>query len=287
MISFFIACMRWMSGWPLSRVRAVGSALGWLLWCTARSRRHIVLTNLRLCMPDVSHAERLILARAHFRLVGQSLMDRAWLWHAPESVVRSRLRWCGAPQVLEQAQPMVLFAPHFVGLDAGGAAVAMTAKQPVAFIYVTQTNPQLEAWVRQGRERWGGVKPYFRNEGVRKIIVGLKRGERLHLSPDMDLGPEDSIFVPFMGVTAATVPSLSRMTRLVGAKVVPVVTRLTAQGYDIEVGEPWSDFPSEDIHADTARMNELLAQYIAVDPAQYYWVHKRFKTRPEGEPGLY
>lgn len=287
MISFFIACMRWMSGWPLSRVRAVGSALGWLLWCTARSRRHIVLTNLRLCMPGASDAERMALARAHFRLVGQSLMDRAWLWHAPESVVRSRLRWCGIPQVLDAAQPMVLFAPHFVGLDAGGTAVAMNAKQPVAFIYVTQTNPQLEAWVREGRERWGGVKPYFRHEGIRKIIVGLKRGERLHLSPDMDLGPEDSIFVPFMGVNAATVPSLSRMTRLVGAQVVPVVTRLTPQGYDIDVGAPWSDFPSDDVQADTARMNEVLAQYITVDPAQYYWVHKRFKTRPQGEPGLY
>jgi len=287
MISFFIACMRGMADWPLSRVRAVGSALGWLLWCTARSRRHIVLTNLRLCMPEISDAERTALARAHFRLVGQSLMDRAWLWHAPEAVVRSRLRSCGVPQVLDQTQPMVLFAPHFVGLDAGGTAVAMSAKRPVAFIYVTQTNPELEAWVRQGRERWGNAKPYFRHEGIRKIIVGLKRGERLHLSPDMDLGPEDSIFVPFMGVTAATVPSLSRMAKLVGAQVVPVVTRLTAQGYDIEVGEPWLDFPSDDIQADTARMNELLAQYIAVAPAQYYWVHKRFKTRPPGEPGVY
>ena len=75
--------------------------------------------------------------------------------------------------------------------------------------------------------------------------------------------------------------------KLVGAKVVPVITRLTAQGYDVEVGEPWVNFPSDDAQADTARMNELLAQYIAVDPAQYYWVHKRFKTRPEGEPGLY
>jgi KDO2-lipid IV(A) lauroyltransferase len=287
MISFLIACMRWMASWPLSRVRAVGAGLGRLLWCFARSRRHIVLTNLQLCMPDASDAERLALARAHFRLVGQSLIDRAWLWHAPEAVVRSRLHWCGMPQVLDGAQPMVLFAPHFVGLDAGGTAVAMNAKQPVAFIYVTQTNPQLEAWVRQGRERWGHAKPYFRNQGVRKIIAGLKRGERLHLSPDMDLGPEDSIFVPFMGVNAATVPSLSRMTRLVGAQVVPVVTRLTAQGYDVEVGAPWGDFPSDDIQADTARMNEVLAQYIAVDPAQYYWVHKRFKTRPQGEPGLY
>lgn len=287
MISFFIACMRGMAGWPLSRVRAVGAGLGWLLWCFARSRRHIVLTNLRLCMPELTEAERLTLAREHFCLVGQTLIDRAWLWHAPEAVVRSRLRWCGAPEVLAAQRPMVLFAPHFVGLDAGGTAVAMNAQQSVAFIYVTQTHPELEAWVRQGRERWGHVKPYFRHEGIRKIIVGLKRGERLHLSPDMDLGREDSIFVPFMGVTASTVPSLSRMAKLVGAQVVPVVTRLTAQGYDIEVGQPWSDFPSDDPMADTERMNARLAEIIRLEPAQYYWVHKRFKTRPEGEPSVY
>ena len=287
MISLLIACMRWMARWPLPWVRAAGRGLGWLLWCFARERRHIVLTNLRLCLPSLSDDERQALARQHFLLVGQSLLDRAWLWHAPEKVVRLRLQWRGATHVLDDTQPVVLFAPHFVGLDAGGAAVAMAAKQSVAFIYVTQSDPQLEAWVRQGRERWGHAKPYFRHEGIRKIIVGLKRGERLHLSPDMDLGPEDSIFVPFMGVNTATVPSLSRMARLVGAKVVPVVTRLTPEGYDIEVGEPWANFPSEDIEADTRRMNEVLAQYILTMPAQYYWVHKRFKTRPEGEPGVY
>lgn len=287
MISLLIACMRWMARWPLPWVRAVGRGLGWALWCFARSRRHIVLTNLRLCMPDLSDAERQRLARAHFLLVGQSLLDRAWLWHAPEAVVRSRLRWCGAAHTLDENQPTVLFAPHFVGLDAGGAAVAMDAKQPVAFIYVTQSDPRLEVWVRQGRERWGHTKPYFRQEGIRKIIGGLKRGERLHLSPDMDLGPQESIFVPFMGVNAATVPSLSRMAKLVGARVVPVVTRLTPQGYDIEVGEAWAHFPGEDVQADTRRMNEQLAQYIQAMPAQYYWVHKRFKTRPEGEPGVY
>lgn len=287
MISLLIACMRGMARWPLPMLRALGWALGGLLWCFARSRRHIVLTNLRLCMPQLNEAQRKRLARQHLVRVGQSLLDRAWLWHAPPALVRSRLRWCGATQVLDETQPMVLFAPHFVGLDAGGAAVAMHAKQPVAFIYATQSNPQLDAWVRQGRERWGHARPYFRHEGIRKIMVGLKRGERLHLSPDMDLGPEDSIFVPFMGVNAATVPSLSRMSRLVGAKVVPVVTRMTAQGYDIEVGQPWADFPSDDTVADTARMNALLAGYIAAEPAQYYWVHKRFKTRPEGQAGVY
>ena len=288
MISFLIACMRWMASWPLSRVRAVGAGLGWLLWCFARSRRHIVLTNLRLCMPELTETERLALAREHFRLVGQTLIDRAWLWHAPEAVVRSRLRWCGVPEVLAAQRPMVLFAPHFVGLDAGGLAVAMQVRpSPVAFIFVAQSSDVVENWVRAGRERLGNTRPFFRHEGMRKILAGLKRGDALHLSPDMDFNREESIFVPFMGVQAATVPSLSRLSRVAGARVVPVVTRMTPAGYTIEAHTPINAFPSEDLVADTTRMNALLADFIRTMPEQYHWVHRRFKTRPEGEPGVY
>ena len=133
----------------------------------------------------------------------------------------------------------------------------------------------------------GNARPYFRHEGMRKILGGLKRGEPLHLSPDMDFNREESIFVPFMGVQAATVPSLSRLARVAGARVVPVVTRMTPAGYTIEVHAPLDHFPTEDLAADTARMNALLEGYIRTMPEQYHWVHRRFKTRPEGEPGVY
>ena len=181
-----------------------------------------------------------------------------------------------------------MFAPHFVGLDAGGLAVSM-ALQPaaVAFIFVAQSNPVVEQWVRAGRERTGNTRPYFRHEGMRKILAGLKRGDALHLSPDMDFNRGESIFVPFMGVQAATVPSLSRLARVAGARVVPVVTRMTPTGYTLEVHAPLDHFPTEDLVADTTRMNDLLADCIRTMPEQYHWVHRRFKTRPEGEPGVY
>jgi KDO2-lipid IV(A) lauroyltransferase len=115
----------------------------------------------------------------------------------------------------------------------------------------------------------------------------LRAGEILYLLPDMNFGPQESIFVPFYGVTAATVPSLSRLARLGRAKVVPVTTRMTATGYTVMVHPAWSHFPTEDLEADTARMNRTLQDYIDTMPAQYYWVHKRFKTRPPGEPPVY
>ena len=103
----------------------------------------------------------------------------------------------------------------------------------------------------------------------------------------MNFGPEESIFVPFFGVQAATVPSLPRFARLAGAQVVPVVTRMTQTGYSVEVMPAWADYPTGDPAADTATMNLRLQDFIATMPAQYYWVHKRFKSRPAGEKPVY
>ncbi len=288
MVNLLIALMRLFARLPLSWVRAAGSVLGWLLWHFAHMRRRVVLVNLQQCMPELSPAEHQALAYRHFKAFGQSVLDRSWLWHAPEDTVRQRLRWVGDVQALHTPGPLVMFAPHFVGLDAGGMAVSLGVAGPVAFIFVGQSSPKVSAWVNQGRERSGNVRPYFRHQGMRQILAGIKKGEPLHLSPDMDFGRSESIFVPFMGVEkAATVPSLSRLSKVAGARVVPVVTRMTDAGYDIEVHAPLTDFPSDDMVQDTVRMNRLLAEWVLSMPEQYYWVHKRLKTRPEGESSFY
>lgn len=287
MVRLLIAFMRLIAPLPLPLLRALGWCFGMLLLAFAHERRHVVQVNLRHCFPELSHGERAALARQHFVQVGQSLIDRAWLWHAPLQVVSQRLQWTGAVEQLAGEQPTVIFAPHFVGLDAGGLALTLHSSTPVAFIYVTQSNPDLEHWVNQGRERGGPVKPYFRHDGVKHIVTALRHGEKLHLSPDMDLGAEDSVFVDFMGVPTATVTSLSRFAKLGRAQVVPMLTRMTPAGYTIEVLPAWADFPSVDLTQDTERMNARLAEWIAAMPSQYYWVHKRFKTRPESQPALY
>ena len=288
MVHLLIAYLRMFSRLPLSWVRAAGTGLGGLLWHVAVARRRIVQVNLQKCLPEWSEAQRKALAYRHFVAFGQSVMDRAWLWHAPEATVRQRLRWVGDLDALKAPGPLVMFAPHFVGLDAGGMAVSLDVQGPVAFIFTAQSRPAVETWVREGRERSGNVRPYFRHQGMRQILAGIKKGEPLHLSPDMDFGRGESIFVPFMGVEqAATVPSLSRLSKVVGARVVPVVTRMTPEGYDIEVHAPLTDFPSADVVEDTARVNRLLADWVRTMPEQYYWVHKRFKTRPEGDPSFY
>lgn len=287
MAKVLIALMRVLAWLPLPMVRALGAVLGRVLYVFAKERRHVASTNLRLCFPQWSEAKVEHVLRQHFVCVMQSLLDRAWLWHAPVQVLEKRLQVRGDLSFLQQEGGVVVFAPHFVGLDAGGVALTLVQDLPMSSIYVPQRGKALDDWVRHGRNRNGRNRLYERHAGVKPLVAGLRQGEKLYLLPDMDFGAAESVFVPFFGVQAATLPSLSRFARLGRAQVLTVVSRMTPQGYCIEVGQPWADFPSEDVMADTERMNQVLEAQVQTMPEQYYWVHKRFKTRPPGSEPVY
>ena len=282
-----IAFMKALSGLPLSWIRARGTALGWVLYALVGGRRRVVLSNFAACFPALSEAERRQLARQTFVYFCQAWLDRAWLWHAPKAWVQRRVTLTGAVHELAGSAPTVIFLPHFIGLDAAWAATAQAMPRPSTTIYTDQSNKLVDQWILQGRQRFGHLRLFGRIEGVKPIVAALRQGQPLYLLPDMDFGPDESVFVPFYGVQTATIPSLSRFARLGRAKVVPLLPRLTATGYEVEVLPAWQDFPSNDAVADTALMNARLQTYIDTMPAQYYWVHKRFKTRPEGEPSPY
>ena len=283
-----IGFMRALAHVPLPLVRGFGAVMGRLLYTLAAPRRHVVDTNLALCFPDMPQKERRRIARETFVHVAQAWLDRSWLWHAPLAVVKPRLRLHGALHELEGDTPTIVFAPHFCGLDAGGTALSIAVRRPWTSIFTPQRDPMLNDWLEVGRTRFHGeVQVFDRTAGVKPIVAGLRKGGLLYLLPDMNFGPQESIFVPFYGVQAATVPSLSRFARLGRAKIVPVLSKLTPTGYDIEVLPAWQNFPTDDVTADTALMNERLQGYIDTVPSQYYWVHRRFKTRPAGEPPVY
>ena len=279
--------MRLIAPLPLPWLRALGAALGWLLYALAWPRRRVALVNLALCFPRRSARERRALARQSFVVFAQAWLDRSWLWHGRPEVVRARLSFSGAVDELAGTAPTILFAPHFYGLDAGGTALSQQVPRRFTSIYTPQRSAPVDAWIRAGRLRFGESRLFNRADGVKPIVSALRAGELLYLLPDMNFGPQESIFVPFFGVPAATVPSLSRFARLGRAKVVPVVTRMTPQGYEVQVHAAWTDFPTDDVEADTTRMNRELERLIDAMPAQYYWVHKRFKTRPPGAPPVY
>jgi KDO2-lipid IV(A) lauroyltransferase len=272
---------------PLPWFRALGALLGHLLFYVVPSRRHVMLTNLRLCFPEWSEDKRLAVARESFVYFAQAWLDRGWLWHASEACLRERLTLSGNVDCLLKRKPTVLFVPHFVGLDACSVAVILKYQVPMAAIATPQSNKVVDQWVRDGRMRFGCATVLQREDGIKPIIASMRRGDYLHLSPDMSFGLSESIFVPFYGQVAATVPSLSRFAKLGRARVVPMTSRLTPTGYDIVLHPEWENFPTEDAEADTLLMNQRLESLINDMPAQYFWVHKRFKTRPPGVPEVY
>ena len=279
--------MRLLSHLPLRWVRASGRALGWLLYALARSRRRVVGVNLRLCFPQLADADLRALARATFVFFAQAWLDRGWLWHGGADLLQQRLRLRGAVHELQGDAPTVIFAPHFVGLDAGWTALTRSLPRAFTTIYSNQVDPALERWILEGRQRFGRPRLFGRDDGLKPVVQALRRGQPLYLLPDMNITRQESVFVPFYGVSTATLTSLSRFAKLGRAKVVPVITELTASGYDVHVLPAWDDFPTDDLRADAATMNRRLQDYIDRMPGQYYWVHKRFKMRPAGDASVY
>ncbi len=279
--------MRVLAHVPLPALRALGWCLGQLLYVLAVPRRKVALRNLALCFPEATAAQRRRWARETFVVFCQTWLDRSWLWFAPREVVQRRVRLQGALNELEGDTPTIIFAPHFYGMDAGGTALTLHTPRAFTSIFSTHPDPAVDAWFMAGRQRFGDVRMLNRADGVKPIISNLRKGGLLYLLSDMDFGPGESIFVPFYGVPTATVPSLPRFARLGRAKVIGMYTRLTPTGYVAEITPAWEGYPSDDVEADTAQMNLRLQSYIDTMPGQYYWVHKRFKTRPAGEPSVY
>jgi KDO2-lipid IV(A) lauroyltransferase len=282
-----LGLMRALAWLPLPWLRVLGWLLGQGLHAVAARRRRIARINWALCFPESSARDTRRAVRQHFVRFAQAWLDRSWLWEAPAAVVARRLTLTGDLQALAGTRPTVLFAPHFVGMDAGWTALTVHLPRRCCGLYAAQLNPDVDRWMSQGRQRFGNPHIVAMRHGLKPLVAALRSGEPLYLLPDMDYGSRDSVFVPFFGVPAATIASLSRFARLAEAQVVPVVSRLTPQGYEVTVMPAWADYPSRDALADTALMNRRLEAFIATMPEQYYWVHKRFKTRPPGEPGFY
>ncbi|OJU90427.1 MAG: lipid A biosynthesis acyltransferase [Burkholderiales bacterium 66-5] len=284
-----IALLNALGRLPLSWLRALGALVGRLLFVLARQRRKVALRNLELCFPEMPLARRHALARETFEVFCQTFLDRGWLWSGPEALVRSRLQLTGAVHELDGETPTIVFAPHFYGMDAGGLVLPLlNTTREFTSIFATHPNPVLDGWFMAGRQRFGNVAMLNRADGVRPIIQCLRKGGLLYLLPDMDYGPADSVFVPFFAVPeVATIPSLPRFARLGRAKVMALYSRMTPEGYEAHLTPAWEHYPTDDPVADTARMNRELEAAIRRAPAQYYWVHKRFKTRPAGQASLY
>ncbi|HEY9067191.1 MAG TPA: lipid A biosynthesis acyltransferase [Burkholderiaceae bacterium] len=281
----------WLLHWlPLPVQAALGRGIGALLYAVAGTRRRIALRNLELCLPEKSPREREALAREHFGWLGRSLLERGLLFWASPARLKRLIHVEGDVTLAERSErPVMWLVPHFLALDVAGSSVLLYQKRKGISIYQEQTNELMDAVVRRGRLRLGNAEIFPRDNSAKALVRAIKKGDAFFNLPDMDFGERDAAFVPFFGVPAATLLAPSRLARALNMVVQPVIAETLpgGQGYRVQFMPAWEHFPTDDPLADTAALNRWIESEIRKNPAQYLWVHKRFKTRPNGEPSLY
>jgi KDO2-lipid IV(A) lauroyltransferase len=275
---------------PRPQLARIGEGIGLALMFLGRERRNVVRTNLKLCFPELKDEDRARLARSHFMAAGRALADSTIGW------------WSSAHRICQLARveglelfhrtlasgPTIILAPHFVGVDI--LAIRLSIEHDAISMYSQQKNPVFDRFLISRRTRFRPIRLASRQDGIKPIIRGLREGLPFFFLPDMDFGPRDAMFVSFFGVAAATVDALPRLAAVTGAVVLPVTIRLgrrPGEAYVVRVHPVWRDFPTADRVADTRRMNAFIEEIARDCPEQYYWLHKRFKTRPAGEERFY
>jgi len=288
MSALVFGLLRLLQGLPLALLAGIGNAVGMLAYGLIGERRRVARINLSKCFPELPAAQRERLARAHFRAFCRAFIERGILCWGPRERIAAIVRIEGIEH-LERVRdrPVILLAPHFVGLDMGFARLAL--EHDVAMLHSRQKDPRFEALLSKARGRFGRARLYTRQDGVRASLVALREGALYYYLPDLDYGANRAVFVPFFGVPAATVTGLSFVARETGARVVPCITTMLpgGAGYVVRFHPAWEHFPGDNEVDDARRMLAFIEDRVREAPEQYYWLHKRFKTRPPGELRFY
>lgn len=267
---------------PLSIRAFLGDRLGDLYYRINAKRRRIALINLRLCFPEWTPEYRLQVLRTHFRLAARTVFHMAILWWASERDLDAYLTIRGLEHY-EQARAtghnIVVLHGHCLALE---ASLVLSRYFPYVGFMKHLSNPVLDWAMTRGRERFGG-RVFDRSTGLRPLIRAIKEGFGASYVPDEDLGPTDSVYAPFFGVPAATLPTLGRIAMATDAVVLPCFARFLPNGRcELWIEPPLIDFPSADPLLNATRMNAAIEHAVRLMPEQYLWTMKRFKTREDG-----
>lgn len=272
---------------PMSVSLAFGRLLGDLFFYLARSRRRIAEINIAKCFPELTPAAQRQLVRNIMHSTGKSVVESAVALWGPVSQLQQRhsisgLEYLAAAQA--KGQGVLLVGCHQTTLDAAGRILALYAKFDL--LYRKDPNPLLAYQLIRARQVYAG-SAIVRSD-TRQLIKNLRQGHVVWYAPDQDYGARHSVFAPFFGVQAATVVGTARIAQLGHAQVIPFAHYRDEQNcYHLELGPPLENYPAGDDVADATRINDVITQIIARQPDQYLWVHRRFKTRPPGEPSFY
>ncbi|MDX1512186.1 MAG: LpxL/LpxP family Kdo(2)-lipid IV(A) lauroyl/palmitoleoyl acyltransferase [Gammaproteobacteria bacterium] len=280
--------LRLMSLLPYAGRVILGGVIGRGLFLIMGRRRRIAQVNLSLCFPEMSEQRRARLLREHFESLGIALVEMGAAWWAPDHRLEGLVTVRGREHLetaLARGRGAILMSAHFTSLEMG--LRLMSREQYGYAVYRPQNNALLDVLIQRGRLRVrGGL---IARDDIRGLLAALKANHPVWYPPDQDYGRRHSVFADFFRQPAATITTTARFARMSGAAVVPFYYhRLPGfRGYEVVMHPPLEDFPTGDPVADARRQNAVLEEEIRRSPAQYLWIHRRFKTRPPEQPDVY
>lgn len=253
------------------------------------SRRvHIAQTNLALCFPDKSDKEKQLLLDHHFESTGIAVIETVMSWWSSDHKLKPRVSIEGLEHLqnaLKENRGVILLSGHFTTLEIGGRLLSFFA--PFHVLYRQHKNPVFEFVMHRARSKH--YDKAIERGNMRGMMRSLKDKMAVWYAPDQNYGTENSIFVNFFNIPAATITATSRLAGMNQSPVVPFFQERLPDnsGYVLRIYPALKNFPSSDVGNDTQRINHIIEDEILKMPAQYLWTHRRFKSRPEGQPPLY
>ena len=285
-----VAFLKLLSILPYQLLITIGYGLGYIAARIPADRNRVVKTNLHLCFPKLNTTEIDLLSKQHWRLLGRSLVEKSIIWLGSRKQLADMIEVKSAVD-LTSRKPRILVNMHFTGIE-GSIILSALAKEQnwprTSGFFQRMKSPFFNQKIIEWRNRFGG-NSIDRQGNSKQIIREIRNGDFIIIAPDIDLGTKDSEFVPFFGIETNTITTVSRLAKITGADVCMMTTTLKADesGYLCEISEPLKDFPGPDPKTDTARLNQCFEKEILLRPAEYYWVHKRFKNPPGNKANPY
>jgi len=284
-----IGLLRLAAYLPISVIWSIGSSLGMLLYRVVPSRRRAARINLKQAYPEQSDKEIDALNKIAFKSLGISVFEMGIAWFKSSDSLKNQCRIEGKEHLdndMAKNKGVLLLTGHFTTLEMGGRLIGFYADKYNA-VFKKAHNPLFNALIVQYRSKMGSE--LIENKNVRAIIRGLKSGHATWFGPDQDFAEQDIVFTPFLGGIASTLTATAKLAKITGAAVVPFypVRLEKGRGYKLIVLPALENFPSDDIEADSARVNKAIEDMVYACPEQYLWSHKRFKTQPDRKTNIY
>ena len=263
-----------------------GKIIGKLIYPVMTELRKTAYSNISNCFPDKKQPQVTLLVKQHFEAIGISLFETANAYFASDKKIKKMLIIVNEQhftEALKKEGGIILLCSHFMPLMLGSRALLI--KHTIANIYRPQNNKLFDKVMVKGYLKNGAVM--IKSTDTRSIIKAINNSLPIWYAPDQDLGRNNSVFAPLFGIQTATATATSRLAKNNNTRVIPYSFFRTKHGYEMSFDKPLKNYPSGDAIKDASKTNQILEKQILKNPEQYLWIHRRFKTRPEGEESFY